>query len=51
MTNILSLDFLVYTRGADEEYDRWAELTGDDGWSWNALMPYYFKVRTSIPSG
>ena len=37
-------DFLVYTRGANEEYDRWAEMTGDSGWSWAELAPYYFKV-------
>ena len=36
---------MTYTRGSDEEYDRWANLTGDSGWEWKNLAPYYFKVH------
>ncbi|KAJ6594315.1 alcohol oxidase [Mycena capillaripes] len=38
-----SVNFLVYNRGAKEDFDRWATVTGDDGWSWNKLFPYMIK--------
>lgn len=40
-----SINFLTYTRGSNEEYDRWAELTDDSGWAWENLSQFYFKVR------
>ena len=42
------LDFLAYTRSANEEFDRWAEATGDPGWSWKNLEPYYLKVSYAL---
>ncbi|KAJ6475749.1 pyranose dehydrogenase [Mycena vitilis] len=33
----------IYTRGSAEDYDRYAAVTGDDGWSWNRLLAYFFK--------
>ncbi|KAF7376522.1 Aryl-alcohol oxidase [Mycena sanguinolenta] len=42
---------MVYTRGSKEDYDRWANVTGDDGWSWNQLIPYMKKnERFTTPS-
>jgi choline dehydrogenase-like flavoprotein len=35
---------MAYTRGSREDYDRWAEVTGDDGWSWDNLVHYMEKV-------
>jgi len=29
--------------GCPEDYDRWAELSGDDGWSANALRPLFAR--------
>ncbi|KAJ7745962.1 aryl-alcohol oxidase [Mycena olivaceomarginata] len=34
---------MVYTRGSAEDYDRYAAVTGDPGWSWDSLLPYFFK--------
>ncbi|KAJ7228440.1 pyranose dehydrogenase [Mycena pura] len=34
---------MVYTRGSAEDYDRFAAVTRDEGWSWNRLLPYFFK--------
>ncbi|KIP06821.1 hypothetical protein PHLGIDRAFT_128071 [Phlebiopsis gigantea 11061_1 CR5-6] len=45
-----SINFLGWTRGSNEEYDRWANLTGDEGWAWNNLAPYYFKTSHLAPS-
>lgn len=39
-------DFLGYTRGSDDEYDRWANITMDSGWSWTSLEAFYRKVTT-----
>ncbi|KAJ8521491.1 hypothetical protein ONZ45_g1834 [Pleurotus djamor] len=30
-----------YTRGSSDDYNRIAEITGDDGWSWTNLQPYF----------
>jgi choline dehydrogenase-like flavoprotein len=40
-------DVMAYSRGSAEDYDRFAAVTGDPGWSWNRLLPYFFKVRPS----
>ncbi|GJF00449.1 aryl-alcohol oxidase-like protein [Phanerochaete sordida] len=44
-----SINFLAYTRGADAEFDRWANLTGDAGWAWSNLAPYYLKNARLVP--
>ncbi|KAF7358832.1 hypothetical protein MSAN_01222800 [Mycena sanguinolenta] len=40
---------MVYARGSAEDYDRWAAVTGDPGWSWNNLLPYFFKNEKWTP--
>lgn len=35
---------MVYTRGSKEDYDRFSRVSGDQGWSWNRLIPYMRKV-------
>ncbi|KAJ7768752.1 aryl-alcohol oxidase precursor [Mycena olivaceomarginata] len=34
---------MFYTRGSADDFDRYAEVTGDPGWSWDRLLPYFFK--------
>ncbi|KAJ7176496.1 pyranose dehydrogenase [Mycena filopes] len=34
---------MYYTRGTKNDFDRYAALTADEGWSWNRLLPYFFK--------
>ncbi|KIK62551.1 hypothetical protein GYMLUDRAFT_504628 [Collybiopsis luxurians FD-317 M1] len=36
---------MIYTRGSADDYDRFAAVTGDDGWSWDSLQPYIAKVN------
>ncbi|RDB18616.1 Pyranose dehydrogenase 3 [Hypsizygus marmoreus] len=38
-----SINFLIYTRSTIEDYDRIAKITGDKGWSWKTLEPYFKK--------
>ncbi|EIM84128.1 aryl-alcohol-oxidase from pleurotus Eryingii [Stereum hirsutum FP-91666 SS1] len=40
-----SINFMGYTRAARDDYDRWARVTGDDGWSWDNLYPYMIKLE------
>lgn len=35
-----AINGMVYTRGASDDYDKWAEITGDRGWRWNSLTSY-----------
>ncbi|KAJ6498864.1 aryl-alcohol-oxidase from pleurotus Eryingii [Mycena sanguinolenta] len=44
-----SVNDMVYTRGSKEDYDRWANVTGDDGWSWDQLIPYIKKNERFTP--
>ena len=37
-------DFMVFTRGSDDEYDRLANLTEDESWSWANIEQFYLKV-------
>ncbi|KAH9477827.1 Pyranose dehydrogenase 3 [Psilocybe cubensis] len=40
---------MFYTRGSQDDYDRWAKVTGDSGWSWNSLLPYIRKNERWTP--
>ncbi|KAJ3517011.1 hypothetical protein NLJ89_g768 [Agrocybe chaxingu] len=44
-----SINFMIYSRGTSDDYDRYAELTGDQGWSWNALQRYFRKNERWTP--
>ena len=37
-------DFMVHQYGSDEDWDRYAKLTGDPGWAWNNVKNYVKKV-------
>ncbi|NVK34533.1 MAG: GMC family oxidoreductase N-terminal domain-containing protein, partial [Rhodobacteraceae bacterium] len=34
-----SINGMIYMRGQARDYDRWAEVTGDDSWSWSQSLP------------
>ncbi|KAF8219903.1 aryl-alcohol oxidase-like protein [Tricholoma matsutake] len=36
-----SINFMVYTRGTFEDYDRYAAVTKDPTWSWNNLQQFF----------
>ncbi|KAJ7653810.1 pyranose dehydrogenase [Mycena rosella] len=40
---------MAFTRGAAAEFDHYAQLTGDQGWSWNNLYPYFLKSEKWSP--
>ncbi|KAJ2922176.1 hypothetical protein H1R20_g14910, partial [Candolleomyces eurysporus] len=34
-----SVNGMIYTRGSADDYNKWAQITGDRGWRWNDLLP------------
>ncbi|KAF7315922.1 phosphoribosylaminoimidazole carboxylase [Mycena indigotica] len=44
-----SVNFMAYTRGSKEDFDRFANLVNDQRWSWNSLVPYWKKSEKLTP--
>ncbi|KAI0716165.1 aryl-alcohol-oxidase from pleurotus Eryingii [Cerioporus squamosus] len=40
-----SINYMIYTRGASDDWDRYASLTGDDGWKWSNVLNYAKKLE------
>jgi choline dehydrogenase-like flavoprotein len=38
------LNGMNFDRGSEADYDRW-EVLGNEGWSWQGLLPYFKKAR------
>ncbi|WP_153074204.1 GMC family oxidoreductase [Paraburkholderia bonniea] len=36
-----SINGMIYMRGQREDYDEWARITQDAGWSWEAVLPVF----------
>ena len=36
-----SINGMIYMRGQARDYDAWAQLSGDDCWSWRNSLPYF----------
>ncbi|KAL4256510.1 GMC oxidoreductase family protein [Pleurotus pulmonarius] len=36
-----SINGMFYTRGSSDDFDRYAEVTGDPGWTWNNVQTYF----------
>jgi choline dehydrogenase len=36
-----SINAMIYMRGQARDYDEWAQLTGDSGWSWSSVLPVF----------
>jgi len=39
------INAMLYLRGQRRDYDEWAELTGDAGWSWDEVFPTFKSVE------
>ncbi len=40
-----SINAMLYLRGQARDYDEWAQLTGDSGWSWANVLPHFMAVE------
>jgi choline dehydrogenase len=38
-----SINGMIYMRGQREDYDAWAQATGDASWSWSSVLPVFRK--------
>jgi choline dehydrogenase len=38
-----SINGMIYMRGQARDYDHWARVAGDDGWRWEACLPFFTK--------
>ena len=38
-----SINAMLYLRGQARDYDEWAQLSGDAGWSWQNVLPIFMK--------
>ncbi|MDR0225717.1 MAG: GMC family oxidoreductase N-terminal domain-containing protein [Burkholderiaceae bacterium] len=36
-----SINGMIYMRGQSRDYEAWAELTGDDSWRWDQVLPAF----------
>jgi len=36
-----SINGMIYMRGQARDYDHWAQLTGDDTWTWDNVLPAF----------
>ncbi|KAF9412053.1 hypothetical protein HW555_009331 [Spodoptera exigua] len=43
-----SINFLAYTRGNFHDFNNWAEITGDESWSWANVLPYFKKSERLV---
>jgi len=41
-------DYMVHQYGSDEDWDRYAKVTGDPGWAWKNVRKYVKKVLVFI---
>ncbi|KAK1235691.1 hypothetical protein PQX77_001062 [Marasmius sp. AFHP31] len=44
-----SINCMFYTRGTRDDWDRYADVTGDEGWSWDSIQPYIRKNERFTP--
>ncbi|KAL6232367.1 hypothetical protein BDW75DRAFT_217952 [Aspergillus navahoensis] len=41
---------LTFTSGTKGSYDQWAEITGDDSWAWDSVLPYFERSVNVTPA-
>lgn len=46
-----SINGMIYMRGQSRDYAEWAELTGDPGWSWEQVLPFFKKSEDFYKGG
>ncbi|KAI0299053.1 aryl-alcohol-oxidase from pleurotus Eryingii [Multifurca ochricompacta] len=44
-----SINYMVWSHGPGDDYDRWAHVTGDPGWSWKFMQPILKSIEKLVP--
>jgi len=37
---------MIYLRGSPQDFDNWANITGDQSWSYENLLPHFKSIET-----
>ncbi|KAI0039272.1 GMC oxidoreductase [Auriscalpium vulgare] len=45
-----SINYMAWTRGSRDDYDRLARVSGDAGWAWDALVPIMKSIERLTPA-
>ncbi|OCH93208.1 alcohol oxidase [Obba rivulosa] len=45
-----TINFEIWTRSSRDDWDRFADFTGDEGWSWASILPYMKKSESLVAS-
>ncbi|WP_298610010.1 GMC family oxidoreductase [uncultured Thiothrix sp.] len=40
-----AINAMIYVRGAAQDFDDWANATGDSGWSYQSVLPYFKRLE------
>ncbi len=40
-----SINGMIYMRGQQGDYDRWADATGDERWRWDQVLPLFLRTE------
>ena len=43
-----SMNAMIYIRGSRVDYNEWAALTGDDSWSFDAVLPHFRRSEDNV---
>ncbi|KAF8999493.1 aryl-alcohol oxidase precursor [Cyathus striatus] len=46
---LICADSMIWLRGSKDDFDRWANVSGDPGWSWDRMLPYMKKNEKWTP--
>jgi len=46
-----SINGMIYMRGQARDYDEWAQLSGDDSWRWDNVLPLFKKSEDHYRGG
>ncbi|KAH9056445.1 alcohol oxidase [Lactarius vividus] len=44
-----SINYMIWSRGLSDDYDRWAHVTGDLEWSWGSMQPIIKSIEKLVP--
>ncbi|KZT03819.1 GMC oxidoreductase [Laetiporus sulphureus 93-53] len=44
-----SINVMIWTRTSVDDWNRYAAVTDDPGWSWDAMFPYMLKTESLVP--
>ncbi|KAF9267060.1 alcohol oxidase [Marasmius fiardii PR-910] len=44
-----SINHMTYNRGANDVWDTFAKMSGDDGWKWQNMEQYYLRNSRLVP--